>query len=251
MKDYEKLKNVTNEIDILLAKQIDPFSEEFTAWHTKSERLLDQIFGAKSKESNQFRNTLFWSPIYVGSTDYDQDNINECQEGLKTTRAIFNVYIKELEEATGEENKRNNVNSLDFSKVFIVHGHDGELKLKVARLLEKQGIEAIILSEKANKGKTIIEKIETYAENVAAAICLFTLDDQMVDGSKRARQNVVFETGYFYGKMGRDKTIIVSEDNALNLSDLQGVVYVNKNNWEIDVLRELREIGFTIDLNKL
>lgn len=132
-----------------------------------------------------------------------------------------------------------------------LHGHDGELKEKVARLLEKQGIEAIILSEKANGGKTIIEKFETFAENVAAAICLYTPDDEMADGSKRARQNVVFETGYFYGKIGRERTIIISSDNALNLSDLQGVVYVNKNIWQVDVLKELREIGYKVDMNKL
>lgn len=42
--------------------------------------------------------------------------------------------------------------------MFIVHGHDSELKEKVARRLEQQGIEAIILSEQANRGRTIIEK---------------------------------------------------------------------------------------------
>ena len=47
-----------------------------------------------------------------------------------------------------------------YEKVFIVHGHDGELKQAVARIIEKQGIEAIILSEQANKGRTIIEKFE-------------------------------------------------------------------------------------------
>ena len=62
---------------------------------------------------------------------------------------------------------------------------------------------------------------------------------------------MVFETGYFYGKIGRDKTIIISADSTLNLSDLQGVVYVNKNNWQVDVLKELREIGYSIDMNKL
>ena len=45
-----------------------------------------------------------------------------------------------------------------MNKIFIVHGHD-ELKQSVARIIEKQGIEAIILSEQANKGCTIIEKI--------------------------------------------------------------------------------------------
>ena len=139
----------------------------------------------------------------------------------------------------------------DFDKVFIVHGHDGELKQKVARLLEKQGIEAVILSEQPNQGMTIIEKIEAYSEGVDAAICLFTPDDEMKDGTKRARENVVLETGYFIGKIGREKTIVIVADGVMNLSDLKGIVYVSDKNWELDVLKELREIGYSVDFNKL
>ncbi len=73
----------------------------------------------------------------------------------------------------------------------------------------------------------------------------------MKDGSKRARENVVLETGYFIGKIGRDKTIVIAADGAMNLSDLKGIVYVSDKNWELDVLKELREIGYKVDFNKL
>lgn len=33
-------------------------------------------------------------------------------------------------------------------------------------------------------------------------------------------------------------------------SDLQGVVYTNDKSWQIDVLKELKEIGYAIDFNK-
>lgn len=252
MTDIEKLRTLIAQIDQMLASKINPSSEEFTTWRTKTERLLGKIYGEGSKEHKGFRDTSFWSLIFTCDSDVDSDNIEACYGALQTTRAKLKVYLEELEEdeeqlPTFEEEEM----ALDYTKVFIVHGHDGELKEKVARVLEKQGIEAIILSEKANKGRTIIEKFESYAENVAAAICLYTPDDNMADGSKRARQNVVFETGYFYGKIGRDRTIIISEDDALNLSDLQGVVYVSKNNWQVDVFKELREIGYAVDMNKL
>jgi len=48
--------------------------------------------------------------------------------------------------------------ALDTSKVFIVHGHDNEAKLEVARFIEKIGFEPIILHEQASGSKTIIEK---------------------------------------------------------------------------------------------
>lgn len=252
MNDLGKLKKLTADIDSMLAKNIDPSSEEFTSWRTKVERTLERLYGENSKEYKDFKNRPFWSLILTSSMDVDAANRESCHDALQTTRAKLQVYIDELDESAEDDASILPEEELvrDFTKVFIVHGHDGELKEKVARLLERQGIEPIILSEKASRGKTIIEKFESYAENVAAAICLYTPDDEMADGSKRARQNVVFETGYFYGKIGRENTIIISEDNALSLSDLQGVVYVSKGNWQDEVLTELREIGYSIDKNK-
>jgi len=147
------------------------------------------------------------------------------------------------------------VKSKNFSKIFIVHGHDEALKQSVARLIEKQNIEAIILSEKANKGKTIIEKLEENSD-VGCAICLFTPDDigkanKETNYKLRARQNVVLETGYFMGKLGREFIVYLAKEGLELPSDLQGVVYTNRNNWKIDLLKELKEMGYNIDLNKL
>lgn len=149
----------------------------------------------------------------------------------------------------------NNSSITDLTKVFIVHGHDGVLKESVARLIEGQGLEAIILSEQPNRGKTIIEKFEANS-NVGAAICLFTADDigrsaSETSGKDRARQNVVFETGYFIGKLGRENIIIIADPSVEIPSDLSGVVYTDKSDWRAVVLTELSDIGYDIDLNKL
>ena len=67
----------------------------------------------------------------------------------------------------------------------------------------------------------------------------------------RARQNVVFEAGYFMGKLGRDRVVIIAEKGIEIPSDLQGVVYTDRNNWQFDVCKELIAMGYKIDLNKL
>ena len=181
-------------------------------------------------------------------------NIRNLQQG-----GIFMKYIMagrnvEVTQAMKEYAEKNKINS-DFRKVFVVHGHDGELKQSVARLVEKQGLEAIILSEQANKGKTIIEKFEENSD-VSGAICLFTADDfgrakANADEKPRARQNVVFEAGYFMGMLGRSRVVIIAEHGVELPSDMQGIVYTDKNNWELDVLKELKAMGYTIDFNKL
>ena len=117
------------------------------------------------------------------------------------------------------------------------------------------GLEAIILSEQANKGKTIIEKFEENSD-VGAAICLFTGDDIGKEKSEavekqRARQNVVYEAGYFMGKLGRERVIMLVDEGIELPSDLQGVVYTVSESWKTEVLQELQSIGYAIDFNKL
>ena len=53
------------------------------------------------------------------------------------------------------------------------------------------------------------------------------------------------------GKLGRERVIIIAEKEIELPSDLQGVVYTDKENWIIDVCRELKTIGYSIDFDKL
>lgn len=182
---------------------------------------------------------------------------------MLTSKAVFGVYLDELKEKDSvQDNKAMRINNVRPNKIFIVHGHDDALKQEVARIVEKQGLDAVILSEQANHGKTIIEKFEENTD-VGAAICLFTGDDygraikddkgeetKPANDRLRARQNVVFESGYFMGRLGREKVILIANPEIEIPSDLQGVVYTNDKSWQIDVLKELKEIGYAIDFNK-
>jgi predicted nucleotide-binding protein len=77
----------------------------------------------------------------------------------------------------------------------------------VARFLEQLELQAIILREQPDAGRTVIEKFEDCAREVGFAVVLLTPDDLAgpADGPlvrTQARQNVIFELGYFAGKLG-------------------------------------------------
>lgn len=258
MTDYEKLKGIIDEIDILVSRNIRSSEPEFQAWRTKAERFLIKKFGKDSLEYRKFANTYF-SPLAWCGSDMEKekrDAIKFCCNGLKSCKAVFKVYLEEL--AEDDEAVLPNIHEMqncDKTKIFIVHGHDGELKQSVARIIEKQGIEAIILSEQANKGRTIIEKFEDYSD-VGGAICLFTADDygrakNDIEDNTRARQNVVLETGYFMGKLGRDHVVLLADKGIEMPSDLSGIVYTDTGSWQFDLLKELAAMGYKVDLNKL
>lgn len=258
MTDCEKLKSIIDEIDNLLNHRVRSSAPAFKSWYTKAERFLIRVYGEKSHEHQEFLDTSF-TPMVFALTDETENvrlEISRCSEGLRSCKAVFGVYLEEMAEESQVDSKTSiSQRSLDVGKVFIVHGHDGALQQSVARIIEKQGIEAIILSEQANRGCTIIEKFENYAD-VGGAICLFTSDDlgrakKDTDDKPRARQNVVLETGYFMGKLGRDHVVLLADDGVEMPSDLSGVVYTNTGDWKIELLKELRAMGYTVDFNKL
>lgn len=262
MTDYERFKKIYDDIDVLIGHRVRTSSQEFISWKTRAERFLRTHYGENSKEVVDFRNTHFSLMIYTFN-ETESDYIEACKSGLLTSKAVFGVYLDELKEKDSvQDNKAMRINNVRPNKIFIVHGHDDALKQEVARIVEKQGLDAVILSEQANHGKTIIEKFEENTD-VGAAICLFTGDDygraikddkgeetKPANDRLRARQNVVFESGYFMGRLGREKVILIANPEIEIPSDLQGVVYTNDKSWQIDVLKELKEIGYAIDFNK-
>jgi CheY-like chemotaxis protein len=135
-------------------------------------------------------------------------------------------------------------------QAFIVHGHDdaavAELKDYLQNTLKWQ--EPLVLREQASRGKTIIEKFEHFADRVDCVFVLLTPDDPGIDLStddarRRARQNVVFELGFFYAQMGRRSgRIVVLKKGPLDLpSDIQGVVWIDISNGVRAAGEEIRK----------
>ena len=145
------------------------------------------------------------------------------------------------------------------NKVFIVHGSNGELKEKVARIVESCDLKAIILHEQSNGGKTIIEKIENNSD-VGFAFVLMTADDfgykkgHENEIKTRARQNVILELGYFMAKLGRERIFIVCDDKKMEIpSDISGIClgYMEDSDLKQNIAKELKSAGYEIDFNKV
>ena len=145
-------------------------------------------------------------------------------------------------------------------KVFIVHGHDEVAKIATARFVQRLDLEAVILDEQPSEGLTIIEKFERYARNANCAIVLMTPDDvgapiqKKNDLKLRARQNVIFELGYFFHALGRKGVCALYKEGVELPSDIYGVVYVLMDElgaWQLKLAREMKQAGLSFDANKL
>ena len=139
-------------------------------------------------------------------------------------------------------------------KVFVVHGHDEEALTGVKSFLHNTGLESIVLRDEPSKGQTIIEKFLEYSEEVGFAIVLLTPDD-IGGGSSdsyeelrpRARQNVIFELGFFIGKLERERVCALFRQGVEIPSDYKGVLFVEfdeRGKWREEMIREMRGAGF-------
>lgn len=148
------------------------------------------------------------------------------------------------------------------SKVFVVHGHDHALKSDLEVFLQENGLEAVVLHRKADEGLTLLEKFEKHSD-VGFAIILLTPDDaaypvsernqagQDREEERRARQNVIFEFGYFVGKLGRSRVVCLYKEGVTLPSDVNGFLYKKVSNSIEDVgyplLKELKKAGLPVN----
>jgi len=107
-------------------------------------------------------------------------------------------------------------------------------------------------------GATLIEKLEAHA-GVQFAIVLATADDvgrkaRADQQQARARQNVIFELGFFVGRLGRNKVVVLLEPGIEIPSDFHGVAYHEldtRGAWKLALAKELKAAGLDVDFNRL
>jgi predicted nucleotide-binding protein len=245
---------------------------DVSALEKRIEETLSDLFGHDTTDFHRYREaaSLDNGPHFISAgfgpariepfQDYLRDGKAQALALLQGAVTGLEERIKDREELAEPTGAPANAprGALDLSKVFIVHGHDGAPKADVARFIEKLGFEAIILHERPNKGRTLITKFREEAEGVRFAVVLMTPDDlgkalSAADLNARARQNVIFELGFFIGKLGSERVAALVKGEVERPSDFDGVVYISldKDDWRVSLGKELKEAGYKVDWNKV
>ncbi|MCH8203198.1 MAG: nucleotide-binding protein [Proteobacteria bacterium] len=133
---------------------------------------------------------------------------------------------------------------LSGKQVFIVHGHDGTSLGQLSDLLKDEfGLEPIILKKKAGRSRHILLKFEQEAKKAAFALVLLTPDD-IVKTEKgefaQARPNAIFELGWFFAQLGRERVRIIMRKGMQIHSDLDGVERLEFHEDIDEILIKLR-----------
>lgn len=233
---------------------------EHDAWRAKTLVVMRQALGEESTTLKQFDKFRYQIGVWSGAPGEAERDRRYFASRVTRAVALIDAAIYEVElAAEGQEPASEQAIVPGSDTVFLVHGHDGSAKYDVARFVERvTGRPPVILDEQANQGWTLVEKFEANAATARFAIVLLTPDDlgRARDGSAadqpRARQNVVFELGFFFGKLGRHRVAVLNK-GVEKPSDVDGLAYINypAGNWQVELAKELHEAGVPVDMTRL
>lgn len=246
----------------------DGMVQDWQGWRNKSEVVVRSIFGDGSTIHEKFTAVKYAPGAYTLGTDFTPYR----QSGVRTACSIAEAGILELQladefdvsteavEAIVSQAVSANLSGSERDDIFIVHGHDETTKLKTSEFLtDLVKRPPIILHRQANKGRTLIEKFEDSADSAAYAVILATADDigramKDTDLKPRARQNVVFEMGFFIGAIGRGRVAVLYDEDIEEVGDMKGIVYIALDKagaWKSQLAKEIEASGITVEWSAL
>ena len=158
-------------------EELDPVKAEYASWKSY---VRDYLLSFLDKDDDFILewNSCLQEPYRrdISDKDWYIKEINEALAKLDSfsQRIGFRVNKDKMHSESNIVLSR----PFDPQKVFIVHGHNENVKLTVARTLESIGLTPIILAEQPDKGRTVIEKFENEGNDVGFAVVLLTADDK-------------------------------------------------------------------------
>jgi predicted nucleotide-binding protein len=269
---FRSITTYVEKLDDLLNRATTSFDlNEVSVCITKINEFFDQYRADSSSGS------LYIPPDKITNSDKIVLEIIDICEQLNSMQhdELQNIILALDEEYSEEKSKDKTLIKTDisipsagakqspnkeyFNKVFVVHVHDEIVKNEIELFLISSGLEPIVLHRQPDQGKTIIEKFEKYSD-VGFALVILTPDDCICNynqekkiyepSGKRARQNVVFEWGFFVGKLGRERVCCLHKKSVELPSDIHGVLYKpfqdSIDEIKYDLLQELKAAGYKI-----
>jgi len=239
--------------------EMDNLKHEVEQWRDYNRTWLDRNLGGEAADEYRTASTHF----HITSSLPPDRELAFVHREVASERSKLESILSRLEmwmSDSGPEPMNKMARQATDAPIFIVHGSDTDRAQLVARGIERgTGREVIILREQPSSGRTLIEKFEDHAQQASYAVVLLTADDEggrRGDSARcpRARQNVIFEMGYFYGCLGRERVSALLDPGVEQPSDMSGIVYIllaDDEAWKRELFREMDHAGIGVDWSRI
>lgn len=164
-------------------------------------------------------NGLYIPPRQTSDTDPIVKEINTLISKLISVPEIeFAKLIPEKQD--GGENAQKNISG---PCVFVGHGRS-KLWARVQLFIQDELKIPVVTYESApHTGESIVPVLEKLLDQATFAVLVITAEDDVAEGKKRARQNVVHESGLFQGRLGFKKAVMLVQEGIEEFSNVDGL----------------------------
>lgn len=247
--------------------EIERYEAELSRIYSSFRHTRDGIYIAEGDESlyrQYVRELLDLYNDALGKNVYSEQIAYEFQNGFgylgsPSLRGVENVLgvirasltrLRRNPDLIVFRNSRGNTQKRE--NVFIIHGRDEGKWRELKDIVQTEfRLNPIVLMLQANAGaETVIEKFERYAETCSFAIAIFTPDDEVKAGEEaylQARPNVIYELGWFCGRLGRANAMLLLREGTSMFSDFGGIIQhrfkANVTERAIDMRKDLEAAG--------
>jgi predicted nucleotide-binding protein len=194
-------------------------------WRSASLSVLEDAFGSDS--------TLY--------KDFDKHVVHGkfAYEVEKGNGVLFAAKFKinsELPVASKE-----NV-SPTSKKVFIGHGRSQYWRELKDFLTGKLNLEYLEFNSEPVAGRHTADRLNEMLSECGFAFLIMSAEDEQVDGSFSARNNVIHEVGLFQGKLGMNKAIIILEEGCNIFSNIHGLTVIPFKDKISNCFEDIRDV---------
>lgn len=128
-------------------------------------------------------------------------------------------------------------------KIFIGHGSSPAWRELKDFVHERLGLPWDEFNRLPVAGVSNVARLGEMLDEAAMAFLVLTAEDEVADGSVRARENVVHEAGLFQGRLGFSKAIILLEDGCSEFSNIRGLGQIRFPTGKISAaFEEIRKV---------
>lgn len=112
------------------------------------------------------------------------------------------------------------------NKIFIGHGHSQVWRELKDFLQDRLGLKYEEFNSESAAGTSTTARLEAMMEGASFAFVIMTAEDERIDGTVHARENVIHEAGLFQGRLGFKRSIILKEEGCQEFSNISGLTHI-------------------------
>ena len=195
---------------------------ETRKWTDYNKTLFDSLFDESPLPIMHGRRLVYISGQSLSEeTNTHKGEISDWINDLESIYDQLDIYT-DLPNNTQQTVNRDTMNN-ENKKIFIGHGGSDIWKVLRDFIVDTLELEYEEFDRVSPAGEFIGNRLEEMLDKSCMAFLIMTGEDEQADGLLHARENVIHEIGFFQGRLGFKRAIILLEEGCQEFSNIRGI----------------------------